>query len=351
MTKTLYIHIGRPKVGSTAIQRFLKFNRERLLEQGILYPRTGERENASHLLAEAMSAEDVAAREALFTELVAEIDAADCQSAILSSENFYFVDPGQLAACFPERFQVKIVCYVRRQDEVLVSSYIQEMKDGSLEPEDEQNLDRYLGGKERLRLLDYKAMLDNWAAVFGEGNIVVRVFEKGQLKGNLFGDIMDVLGLYLDDDYRLPPQRVNPTPASDILALIKVINAYDEPKHFKRQLKSRLVEISEILDYDARFDAKQVFSAQRREKALAKFARSNAETARKYLGRSDGVLFREPVRDAPASPGAISADTYSLDRMAEIWIGMLVAQQKRINKLERQVRSIYTALNPPGDQD
>ena len=103
--------------------------------------------------------------------------------------------------------------------------------------------------------------------------------------------------------------------------------------------------------YDERFDAKRVFSAERRQQALAKFSTSNAETARKYLGRADGVLFREPVKDAPASTGPVGGQKYDLDRMAEIVIGMLVAQQKRINKLEKQMDRIYKELTAPSQPD
>lgn len=36
--KTLYIHIGTPKTGTTSIQNFCGLNREKLKEQGVLYP-------------------------------------------------------------------------------------------------------------------------------------------------------------------------------------------------------------------------------------------------------------------------------------------------------------------------
>ncbi len=346
MIKTLYIHIGRPKVGSTAIQRFLKFNRALLLERGVLYPETGERENASHLLAEALGEDaNPRDRQPLFADLERELADSPAQAAILSSENFYFVPPALLKAQFPATLQVKIVCYLRRQDEVLVSSYVQEMKDGSLDPNEERDLDAYLANRERLRLLDYKHVLDRWAAVFGRENIVARVFEKQQLKGDLFGDILDVLGLAPDPDFKLPPARVNPTPTTDVLELIKVINAYDVSPLLKRQLKSRLVELAEAMPYDPAFDAKRAFTPQQRAQALAGFEASNAATARTYLGRSDGVLFHEGV---PADDGApLSQDKYSLERLAELWLGMLATQQRRINTLERRIQKIYDALQSP----
>lgn len=38
MRKTLYLHIGTPKTGSSAIQTFLEQNRETLRSKGIDYP-------------------------------------------------------------------------------------------------------------------------------------------------------------------------------------------------------------------------------------------------------------------------------------------------------------------------
>jgi hypothetical protein len=52
--KTIFVHIGRPKVGLIAIQRFFKTNRKVLLENGVLYPVCGERQNASYQLAEVL---------------------------------------------------------------------------------------------------------------------------------------------------------------------------------------------------------------------------------------------------------------------------------------------------------
>lgn len=55
MKPTLFLHIGRPKTGSTALQHFLMKNRQRLLDNGILYPLTGSYQLSSHLFAYAYS--------------------------------------------------------------------------------------------------------------------------------------------------------------------------------------------------------------------------------------------------------------------------------------------------------
>jgi hypothetical protein len=40
MTKTIYLHIGIPKTGTTAIQNFFFQKREDLKNYGLLYPNT-----------------------------------------------------------------------------------------------------------------------------------------------------------------------------------------------------------------------------------------------------------------------------------------------------------------------
>ncbi len=39
--KTVYLHIGTHRTGSTSIQRFMANAEEALAEQGIIYPKTG----------------------------------------------------------------------------------------------------------------------------------------------------------------------------------------------------------------------------------------------------------------------------------------------------------------------
>ncbi len=48
---TLYIHIGLPKTGTSAIQEFLTLNRKELLNHGILYPEECIIKNAHYPLA------------------------------------------------------------------------------------------------------------------------------------------------------------------------------------------------------------------------------------------------------------------------------------------------------------
>jgi len=357
MKKKLFIHIGRPKVASTAIQRFLKANRNALLQHGVLYPITGERQQASHRLCDVLAAETARkpgarrASEELYGQLHAEVQASAAGCAIVSSENFYLVKPKQLASRLADRFDARIVCYVRRQDEVLISSYIQELRDNTLSDTEARELDVYLSRPDRLRLLDYCHILDSWSAEFGVENIVVRVFEEGQLVGgDVYGDILDVLGLSPEQSFQMPERRVNSSPGTDVLHLIQSINAYPASQLIKTQLKSSLVEVSEHLPRDDRYDTRRMFSYQQRVAALARFEKSNAETARKYLGRKNDTLFREAIVQPRYEDEFIAmGEGFDPGRLAHIFLGVLVAQQREIVRISMHMERLKDALNPvPG---
>ena len=345
MKKKLYIHIGRPKVGSTAIQSFLRTNRKTLLKNGILYPVTGERQNASHQLAAVLLGDGnkkakLPSAESLYRDLIDEIESSTAPTCIISSENFYFVPPKRVAKALAGKFDVRIICYVRRQDEVLVSSYIQEMRDDTLDEEERDDIDRYLKRPDRLSFLDYQDMMDKWASAFGVENIIVRVYEKGQLNGDLFNDAMDAIGLPLTEEYKKPKKRVNATPSSDVLEIIKLVNKFPASVMIRNQIKRYLVEISENIGSSDRFDSTRIFSTKQKRDVLARFRKSNAATAKKYLKRDDGRLFYRDIEreDKVNAAKEGTQEQFDLGRMAQIWLGMIVHQQQEFLKLEMQLK-------------
>jgi hypothetical protein len=322
------------------------------MKNGVLYPSTGEMQNASHLLSAVLKPDskhrNKPSAKALYRKFSEEVESFAGTSCIISSENFYFAKPKALAKLLSDKFDVKIICYIRRQDEVLVSSFIQELRDDTLSQEERDDIDLYLSQPVRLRLLDYKSMLDKWADVFGEENILVRVYEKGQLKGDLFGDLLDAIGLSLTDEYLIPQQRINSTPSSDVLELIKMINGYPAPLLVRKQIKSRLVEVSESIGYSKKFDATGIFSPEQKNSVLKYFDKSNIETARKYLKREDGRLFYQDIEVEDVKKVEESEDhgQFDLARLIKIWVGMAVHQQQQFNKLEMQMNMLKKDASP-----
>ncbi|MEM9255492.1 MAG: hypothetical protein AAGA91_08590 [Pseudomonadota bacterium] len=354
--KTLYVHIGRPKVGSTALQRFLHSNRDRLRLDGVLYPKTGERQKASHGLSDALvnpdeSSERTAVATSVYGQLREEMAMSNAEKVILSSENFYFIDPTKLAQHLPEDLSVNILVYLRRQDEVLISSYLQEWRDDSLSATERDDLDAYLANPARLELLDYAAVLDRWAAAFGEKNVWVRVYREGQSPQDLFNDLLVTLGVSSLADYVFPSHRVNPSPPRDVLSLIGQVNGMSTSPLMKRQLRSLLVNVGVELPYDPQYDAKAMFTAEQRARALAYFEASNRETARRYLGRSDGTLFDGDVKSVTTHGDRSELGTGVLDvqRVVTLLLTALAQQQEEMNRLIVQLQAAQDSATNRGE--
>lgn len=142
----LILHVGSHKTGTSAIQRCADGNRALLLEDGILYPQTGQWPDKSHhnwafTLLHAASPEDSdAAIDALVDELRAEIAQYDTAPPVglLSSEILEKLparrDKAPLVRHFLSRLagSVQVVVFFRRQDLLVESVFKQWVKDPAM---------------------------------------------------------------------------------------------------------------------------------------------------------------------------------------------------------------------------
>lgn len=193
----LVIHIGGSKCGSSAIQAWLAQNVAGLAGRGIGVPGTeldfdgpvaGQQiwffENA---VQRASCAEEVAGRMAALFETA---EARGLTRLILSAENLcnHAGLAPVLRAAAGNR-PVRIVMYVRRQDDFLISSWQQwHLK---LYDSVEAFLIDRVGVSGR-----WLTMLEPWAEAFGDEALTVRPFLRERLaRGDVVSDFCDVLGI------------------------------------------------------------------------------------------------------------------------------------------------------------
>jgi hypothetical protein len=216
--------------------------------------------------------------------------------AIISSETFYRLSKAQietLAAQVDDRFDVRVVVYLRRQDRSVESEINHRLKTRNGARQEANPLRDDAGD-----LLDYKLHVDRWAEVFSHDSIVVRVYEKGQLPNGTIADFLDILGLGPNQRkwLRTLNKRENPS-----LTLVGM----DFAERWTGRLPSRsarfLKALDEVMPEDrkilTRCGAPTFLSQPERKEINTRFARSNAELARTYLGRADGRLFFDIVED------------------------------------------------------
>ena len=198
MKKTVFLHIGTHKTGSTSVQHFLHDNTDRLRSHGFLYPSSHLLECAHHrfgttLLRDAglsilkndassgaqsySQAEPVALADLrLWPDLKEEVEQTDCSYVIISSEEFEWVTQPEVIPRLLGNHNYKIVVCLRRQDHYLESVYQTFVKNKNvrLKAEPAKWIGKVVSGT---GFHDYFNLLERWAAVFGKENILPIVFE------------------------------------------------------------------------------------------------------------------------------------------------------------------------------
>lgn len=193
------LHIGTEKTGTSAIQAYCAGQRAHLRAAGFVYSTIPGGANHTSLAAYAaddskfddlrMAAQlDTPARLAAFRERLErtigdEVAAAPDATFIFSSEHCHsrLITPEEVArlhALLARHFaEIRIIVYLRRQDEVAVSHYSTLLKAGGTRAAilDSRTLDK--------TFLDYHAMLERWAAVFGKEQLTVARFDRDAFPG------------------------------------------------------------------------------------------------------------------------------------------------------------------------
>ncbi|OOZ38871.1 hypothetical protein BOW53_13840 [Solemya pervernicosa gill symbiont] len=212
--KTLYLHIGSHKTGSSSIQQALFQNRDNLAGQGLslfsenqqgeLIP-SGNTSNAwvsaADLRDELQSGRGVRVSNLQrLAERLAELPG----DVVMSAENFswvFSIDEVKRIGRECRRYfdRVQVIVYLRRQDRQVISHHQQGSKnrhnaasayysgDAFAIPLSRDHYDEYL---------NYYKRVSMWAEVFGAENLSIRVFEPDLLEGGeAVTDFFTLLGM------------------------------------------------------------------------------------------------------------------------------------------------------------
>jgi len=242
--RTLYLHIGTPKTGTSSLQSFLHINREALASNGYLVPKSLNFPNHIGL---AVASHENFRNDGLchslkihsesqwrtFAELEWEKFHKEAASRrekhiVLSSEVFYgsFVSREDIAR-FREKLssgswdEVKVILYLREQTSFVASHYSTEIVYwGALRETLPAADDPYFS-----RMCDYRGSIQDWSHVFGEENLIVRLF--GANRGARFSVVDDFVSEVLDMDPSqfVPVPTKNQSISAHGLEVIRRVNA------------------------------------------------------------------------------------------------------------------------------
>jgi len=279
---TIFLHIGQPKTGTSAIQTFLKTNRTLLKKQGFTYPRH------CHHLSRLWDDDQTAAREARSAwEAVKDlVDGPD--HLILSNEGL-----GEILFSRPKSLRdilsylgnrpVRVVLYLRRQDLHLESYYRQLVRGGSfVTPFGPTAIDAMV----HPGYYDYAEQIRSLEGQFGRENIILRIYDRnGFFGGDLATDFCQAVGLEWLDEFTLAPGNENPSIDARLTGLLLAANAAIPSQG------GRLREFKELIDSVEEFTFKdresRLLSSDDRAAMLARFHRGNTWIARRYFNREE----------------------------------------------------------------
>jgi len=212
--RKIYIHIGPAKTGTKTIQRGLKINEQRLRRRNYLCPQSGRKFNKyasqfqlGYELKHFNHLEDFHALRAIVEEIQRE---GQPKHTILSDEFLRKLDPDkirEIRKAFQD-FEVFIVMYLRRQDKILQSHWIQEINNIFYLPPG--NIHTYIGmdaSRYSDTFVNYTKLIQNWGAVFGRDHLRMNVLEREQVRGNLFQDFLMLCDVKNPDRTRVPPDE------------------------------------------------------------------------------------------------------------------------------------------------
>lgn len=246
MAKTLYIHIGHYKTGTTALQQFLWDNREELAADGIDYPAAGcagHKHNAfavplvfgQHKFEALFGHKDPMPPEAYWEKLYAHIAASEHPNTLISSEEFICVGEEearidrlrQVIGMADAGLKFKIICYLRAPGAHLESWYNQLVK-----------LDRPIGprahgiarGYDRINV-DYALAVRPWVEIFGAPNVILRSYDPTWRKGTeLYEDFYNLLPAEYPIEPVFPQKDANPKMDDRALELVRILNRVGAPR-------------------------------------------------------------------------------------------------------------------------
>jgi hypothetical protein len=302
--RSLVLHIGSGKTGTSSVQHFLDVNRKGLAAAGWLYPRSPGRGRHTRLGLFLKSDRDLAQtpswyrqktddpgrfRQKFRRRLLREVEGSGLERVLMSDEALYSAsEPGlRRLRRLTDRIagDLRVVVYLRRQDEHLVSRYQQVVKVGEVT----RLVD--WAAQDLSGTYDYRARLAAWERLVVPQRLVVRRFERDRFPGgSLLEDFMDACGVDVRLEDLTPTDDRNESLDAEAVEFLRLVNLHlredeglDAFRIDNRELVKRLARGSDGPTLTLPASTLDAFMAQWRE--------SNRAVARDLLHDEDSELF------------------------------------------------------------
>lgn len=306
--KTLYIHIGCPKTGTTSLQYFCNENKETLSENGIYFPVFEQKynnvnpyRNGHFLIAHQFDSSgkiDILKEKQIFRFNMDHIlyMFSKYDTILLSDESIWFTahfhrkDLWKILhnEALRNNFQIKIIVYLRRQDALSNAMWNQKIKHfrkrcRSMSWED------FIQANPPVVYLDYEEGLNEIADELGEENIIVRRYgEKYFKNGSIYDDFLSIFGLCLTDNYTISTFNRNTRLSANSTEIQKLLNSNPDAK--QKDFTFFYNMLSEVSSENPDEKKLQMFQPEEAAAFMEKYRVGNRKVMEKYFHKSEDLF-------------------------------------------------------------
>ena len=324
--RQLMIHVGAHRTATTSTQKFLNANGPKLLEQGVLYPYRESRhlKIMNRLFSGELSAEELA------DDLTRRADRRPkpVHTVVLSDEDIVMRRDLSPLAKLSGRFDVTILYTLRRQDLWLESWYFQNVKwqwDRALA---HLTFDRFMAQRDRFHWIHYDDCVRSLERLFGQENVRLGVFEKGQMPRGPVIELAERIGLTNLEGFTEAP-HINASMSAEVVELARRLPLDQLAPPDRHVLRRALEGLDREKLGNTGKQSELLLDRRAREAVLKDYAAGNRAVAKRYFDREELFLDPLPDRSAPLAKLEIPADSATLiDRLVAPLLLQMIADMR-----------------------
>ena len=310
----IILHTGVWKTGSTAIQTFLSKNADELGRRGVLIPAYAQKMAEYNHLFERLIADDEAGIDAVADSLTADIAASNPDQLVISSEHFWHAPPrvlerlAKLLALFSD--DVKVIAYIRPQDDMWASLYAQQAKFFRVRPgQPIWGTGDYIGEAIASHAMFYHRCFDVYRHIFGKDSVELRLYDRKRFQdGDVVQDFLSWIGVDDKSGFEASEKDENSSFGWKGVALSIWLaeRLHSGEAHFANSKAAGKALRFAMRDTGLKFDditwygkAPECFGPEERGRIREYYAEDNAALFKSYFG-GDSVFGEPPNK--PAEP-------------------------------------------------
>lgn len=258
--KTIFLHIGLHKTGTTSIQVALTSAQSKLAKVGILYPQSGRPsaskygqheiawslfERMSHVPAEWAAGKKfgLERRRQIFESLLAEIEESRAERIVISSEEFDCLSTSEVNSLAKELngYRLCPIIYLRCLSDFIESAYRTTIIYSS-----ETSDIRTFAGNQRTRL-DFHQLVLDWLHVAHDGVVYLADYDDKLVRSDSLAIFRDCLGV---DDETLPAlnKRQNESLPAAMVEMVRYMRKEQISAELISEWRSKSLD---VLGFDA----------------------------------------------------------------------------------------------------